>query len=173
MDNYYITGKLKLKNNCVDKSYLKVNQEPKMFQHELRSITQSVNEGIYKLYYFEDDKPRTIYRLFSKDDTGVLYIGMTEGPLYDRVCNLQKALVANWETDEGKPASSGHTQMGKKYYRIRKKINIDDLYIQITPDHYPKQAETNAIEDYVKKFVELPPLNGQYGSIDPEWSIFS
>lgn len=97
---------------------------------------------------------------------------MTEGSLFDRVANLQKALVFNSKTDLGKPASSGHTQMGKKYYRIRKKINIDDLYIKIFTDINPKQAETDAIEKYVNEFAELPPLNGQYGSFEPEWSMF-
>ena len=153
--------------------YLKVNQEPKTFQSELKSIPQSEEKGIYTLYYFEAGKPRIIHRLFSKDETGVLYIGMTEGPLFDRVCNLQKALVANWKTDAGKPASSGHTQMGKKYYRLRNKINIDDLYIKVFPDTHPKQGETDAIEKYVKQFAELPPLNGQYGSYEPDWKMFN
>ena len=152
--------------------YLKVNQEPKVFKEKLEALPQSANIGIYKLYYFKDGEPKTIYRLFSKDDTGVLYIGMTEESLFDRVANLQKALVFNSKTDFGKPASSGHTQMGKKYYRIRKKINIDDLYIKIFPDINPKQAETDAIEKYVNEFAELPPLNGQYGSFEPEWSMF-
>ena len=109
----------------MDNLYLKVNQEPNAFQSKLKSLTRSAEKGIYQLYYFENGLPRAIQRLFSEDKNGVLYIGMTEGPLFDRVSNLQKALVANWKTDAGKPASSGHTQMGKKYYRIRKKINID------------------------------------------------
>lgn len=60
-----------------------------------------------------------------------------------------------------------------KQYRIRNKINIDDLYIQITPGDNPKQAEKDAIYNYVKKFADLPPLNGQYSSFEPEWSMFS
>ncbi len=155
------------------KNYLKVNQDSKSFLIHLKSLSQSDNSGIYKLYYFEDGKPRTIQRLFAEDSDGILYIGMTEGLLLLRVGNLHKALVANSNIDEIKPASSGHTQIGKKYYRIRKKINVDDLYIQIFPHANPKQAETDAIEKYVNEFAELPPLNGQYGSYDPDWSIFS
>lgn len=157
----------------MNKFYLKVNQEPKVFQDKLKTLPQSALKGIYKLYYFEDGKPKTIQRLFSEDESGVIYVGMTEGTLFDRVSNLQKALVFNSKADLGKPASSGHTQMGKKYYRIRKKINIDELYIKIFPDANPKQAETGAIEKYVNEFAELPPLNGQYGSFEPDWSIFS
>tara|TARA_R110002051_G_scaffold218896_1_gene282749 strand:+ start:10728 stop:11201 length:474 start_codon:yes stop_codon:yes gene_type:complete len=152
--------------------YLKVNQEPKTFQLRLKSLPESDEMGIYRLYYFEDGKPKEIQRFVSKDQQGVLYIGMTDGPLLHRVGNLQKALVGNSKPALEKPASSGHTQMGKKYYRIRKKINIDDLYIKIFPDINPKQAETDAIEKYVNEFAELPPLNGQYGSFEPEWSMF-
>tara|TARA_R110000868_G_scaffold249024_3_gene505562 strand:- start:578 stop:721 length:144 start_codon:yes stop_codon:yes gene_type:complete len=46
------------------------------------------------------------------------------------------------------------------------------LYIKIFPDTNPKQAETDAIEKYVNEFAELPPLNGQYGSFEPNWSKF-
>tara|TARA_R110000744_G_scaffold355045_1_gene461497 strand:+ start:547 stop:1020 length:474 start_codon:yes stop_codon:yes gene_type:complete len=153
--------------------YLKVNQDFKTFQSELKLLLQSDEMGIYKLYYFEDDKPRMIHRLFCKDETGVLYIGMTEGTLLDRVGNLQKALIINSKAELSKPTSSGHTQMGRKYYRIRKKINIDDLYIKVFPDSHPKQAETDAIENYVNEFAELPPLNGQYGSFEPKWHLFN
>ncbi len=153
--------------------YLKVNQEPKEFQERLKSFPRSIEKGIYQLYYFENGLPRAIQRLFSEDKNGILYIGMTEGPLVERVCNLQKALIANCIADARKPSSSGHTQMGKKYYRIRTKIKIDELYIKIFPDTNPKQAETDAIEKYVNEFAELPPLNGQYGSYEPEWSMFS
>ncbi|PHQ59930.1 MAG: hypothetical protein COC08_08010 [Maribacter sp.] len=83
---------------------------------------------------------------------------------------LQRALLSNWKAKNDGPASSGHTQIGEKYYRIRKKINISDLRIQIFPDDKPKQAETDALESYVLNFAELPPLNGQYGSFYPKWS---
>ena len=154
------------------KNYLKVNQDSESFLVHLKALSQSDNSGIYKLYFFEDGKPRTIQRLFAEDTDGILYIGMTEGPLLRRVVNLQQALVTNSKKDQIKPASSGHTQMGKKYYRIRKKINIDNLFIEIFPEENPKQAETDAIENYVNKFAELPPLNGQYGSYDLVWSTF-
>ena len=157
----------------MDNCYLKVKQEPKTFQLELKSFPGSANKGIYKLYYFENEKPRTIYRLFSRDEKGVLYIGMTEGALLKRVGDLQQALIANSKKDDLEPAYSGHTQIGKKYYRIRKKINIDDLFIKIFPHANPKQVETDAIENYVNEFAELPPLNGQYGSFEPDWSMFS
>ena len=98
---------------------------------------------------------------------------MTEGDLFTRVANLQKALVINSQKDIEAPKSSGHTQMGKKYFRIRNKVKLDDLFIQIFAKQNPKQAETDALEDYVNKYAELPPLNGQYGSYEPVWSMFN
>lgn len=154
------------------KDYLKVNQEYSVFLECLRQFPQHDSKGVYKLYYHENGKPKTIKRLFSEDDSGLLYIGMTEGPLIDRVGNLQKALVSNWNAKENGPASSGHTQMGKRYYRIRKKVHIDNLYIEIIPVDDPRQTETDHLENYVSLFSELPPLNGQYGSYDPDWTIF-
>ncbi|WP_289060354.1 hypothetical protein [uncultured Zobellia sp.] len=156
----------------MQKTYLKVNQEPKTLQRALASLSGSDGPGIYKLYYFENGQPRKIQRLFGEDINGLLYVGMTEGTLINRVRDLQKALLSNSEKDMLGPASSGHTQMGKKYYRIRNKIDVDNLFIEIFPNQNPKQAETNDLEDYVNKFAELPPLNGQYGSYDPDWSKF-
>lgn len=155
------------------KNYLKVNQEYSVFLKSLRQFPQCDRKGVYKLFYQENGKPKTIKRLFSEDASGLLYIGMTEGPLIERVGNLQKALVSNWNAKEDGPASSGHTQMGKRYYRIRKKVHIDDLFIKIIPVDNPKQTESDYLEDYVSVFAELPPpLNGQYGSYDPDWGMF-
>lgn len=142
----------------MDDSYLKVDQEPKAFQSKLESFSNSQEKGIYKLYYFENGQPRTIPRLFNEDKNGILYIGMTEIPLVKRVSDLQKALFANSNPDESGPVFSGHTQMGRKYYRIRRKINIKDMFIQIFPDEFPKRAESKALEIYVSEFAELPPL---------------
>lgn len=158
----------------MDSPYLRVNQEPKFFQSELQRIKDSQRIGIYKLYYFENGHPRIIPRLFNNDKNGILYIGMTEVPLVKRVSNLQKALFDNSNEDASGPVYSGHTQMGRKYYRIRNKVNIQDLFIQIFPNDFPKKAESIELENYVSEFAELPPLNGQYGSFDPEdWAIFS
>lgn len=166
-------GTLSLNPIYMDDSYLNVNQSSEKFQKELKEVIGSSEKGIYKLYYFDNGDPRTIQRLFSKDIKGVLYVGMTNDSLMNRVGELQRALLSNWEAKNDGPASSGHTQIGKKYYRIRKKINIDDLRIQIFPDDNPKRAETDALESYVLNFAELPPLNGQYGSFEPEWSKLS
>ncbi|MAO15912.1 hypothetical protein [Flagellimonas oceanensis] len=151
---------------------LKVNQDINAFKSALHSIVESKKPGIYFLCYYTNGKPRAIQRLHGSDKNGVLYIGMTEGALFDRVSNLQHALLANSKLEMQKPASSGHTQMGLKYFRIRNKVPIDSLFIHILPDDSPKQAESEALENYVNAFAELPPLNGQYGSCTPNWSKY-
>lgn len=155
--------------------YFRVNQNPKDFKEELKAFGFHDKIGVYKLYYFKNSSPRSINRLIGKDTKGILYIGMTEVPFLTRVCNLQHALFGNSHKEAGNdgPSNSGHTQMGKKYYRIRHKVKIEDLFIGIFPNETPKNAESNALEKYVKEFGELPPLNGQYGSFDPDWKMFS
>jgi hypothetical protein len=152
--------------------YLQVNQEPKAFQSILEKLPQSDGGGIYKLYYFKDDKPRVVQRLFAEDTAGILYIGMTEGPLNKRVKDLQIALIKNSNHDLDEPESSGHTQMGLKFFRIRRHIDINNLFIKVFPEAYPKERESEQIDSYVRKYGELPPLNGQYGSIAPDWKSF-
>lgn len=55
---------------------------------------------------------------------------------------------------------------------MRKKSNMDDLYIQLSPGDKPNQANSYALENCVPYFAGLPPLNGQDGSNEPEWSMF-
>lgn len=101
--------------------YIKVNQSIVSFQNQLNKQPNILDCGIYKLFYFSDGKPKTIPRLYSEDITGTLYIRMTNGPLKIRVSNLQKALLLNSNAEKLKPVNSGHSQMGRKYFRIRKR----------------------------------------------------
>jgi hypothetical protein len=153
--------------------YLKINQDEKDFKISLKSHSNCKNPGIYYLFYIKEGLPHHIHRLNGIDKSGILYIGMTEGDLFTRVANLQKALVVNSKKDNKAPKSTGHTQMGKKFFRIRNMLKLDHIFVQIHSKQNPKQAETDALEDYVNKYAELPPLNGQYGSYEPDWTMFS
>lgn len=153
-------------------SYFKINQDPKDFYEFLKNWPSSPDKGIYQLYWLENKGPKTINRLYGQDKEGILYIGMTEGKLLKRVSDLQQALKSNSDKALVSPTSSGHTQMGMKYYRIRKKVLIQDLSIKIFPHEDPKSEESIRLDNYVKAFGELPPLNGQYGSVSPDWNRF-
>lgn len=96
-------------------TYLKVNQDFKKFQEQLKKSTGSSKGGIYRLYLFKNGNPSIIKRLFSQDSKGVLYIGMTEGTLLKRVCDLQKALVSNSNNEQDSPVSSGHAKQVKNF----------------------------------------------------------
>lgn len=151
---------------------IKVDQEPKDFERLLKEKSESAKSGIYQLQWFENGLPRTLTRLCGNDKNGIIYIGMTENSLLKRVCNLQKALLTNSKLSDTEPSTSGHTQMGFKYFRIRRKVKIGDLFIRIITCEEPKREESKKLDNYVKNFGELPPLNGQYGSVSPDWGQF-
>jgi len=153
-------------------SYFGVHQDPIEFHALLKDSPLSSQKGVYYLYWFRNGKPRALQRLCGIDKEGVLYIGMTDGPLLKRVCNLQQALISNADFSLESPCKSRHTQMGMKYYRIRKKVLIEDLHIQFFSVSQPKLEESIRLDNYVKAFGELPPLNGQYGSVSPKWETF-
>lgn len=142
------------------------------FSKLLQNSRLSSEKGVYQLHWLENGKPKTINRLCGQDKEGILYIGMTEGKLMKRVSDLQQALKSNSIISLDSPASSGHAQMGMKYFRIRKRIPIRDLSIRVVPHDEPKKEESERLDDYVKEFGELPPLNGQYGSVSPRWDTF-
>jgi len=128
--------------------------------------------GTYILHWYKGDKPRGISRLLGNDCEGILYIGETTGPLYDRVSLLETAIRNNSKEGQPKPAESGHAQIGKKFYRIRRHIKLTDLRIEVIRCiEDPKKDESKLLEEYVAEFGELPPFNGNYGS-EAYWSLF-
>jgi hypothetical protein len=128
--------------------------------------------GTYKLHWIVNNEPRKINRLNGHDSDGVLYIGMTEGALYNRVTSLATAIEANSDHSQPEPEESGHKTLAKKFFRIRKLVKIEDLYVEVFRcDKKPKEDESLHIENYIAEFGELPPLNGNYGS-HAHWELF-
>lgn len=129
--------------------------------------------GVYTLHIIENNgKPKLINRLINSDKNGILYIGMTEGSLMDRVFNLKNAIEINSKIALEKPKESKHMQVGMKFYRIRKKVDLDSLYVLLHPSKKAKELESIYLEKYVSIHGELPPMNGQYGSCNPDWEWF-
>lgn len=130
--------------------------------------------GAYTLHIIEEDGgPKSINRLIGSDKKGILYIGMTEGALMDRVFSLKNAIKINSEIGLKIPKESKHMQAGMKFFRIRKKVNIDSLYVMLhpSPKEKAKKLETDFLEKYVSIYGELPPMNGQYGHYE-RWDLF-
>ncbi len=140
-------------------------------KEKIRSIHRD-EAGTYILYWFKNDEPRKIGRLLDTDCEGVLYIGETDKTLYSRVTSLAVSIQSNSDEIQSEPKEMGHKTLSKKFFRIRKHIDVTDLYVEVnTCKISPKEDESKLIEDYVADFGELPPLNGNYGQ-HPHWDLF-
>lgn len=142
---------------------------------DLRDKIRSIyNEevGTYILHWFKNGKPRKICRLLDTDCDGVLYIGETEKTLYSRVTSLATAILSNSKKNQSEPVEKGHKAFSKKFFRIRKQIDVNDLYVEVINCKIsPKEDESKLIEEYVAEYGELPPLNGNYGQ-HAHWDLF-
>jgi len=123
--------------------------------------------GCYALILFKNENPKKICRLLGKDDNGILYIGKADS-LLERVTSLQQSVICNSEFSQEHPKEKGHKSLSKKFFRIRKSIDINDLKIKIwnNQEDIPEKLESYLLELYVRSYGELPPLNGQYGKYD-------
>lgn len=84
-----------------------------------------------------------------------------------RVKSLRDSVICNAAHDQTECVIKGHNALSQKFYRMRKHIDIESLYIRIF--QLPKNIEssyleTYLLEKYASQFGELPPLNGFYGS---------
>ncbi|NAS10603.1 hypothetical protein [Poritiphilus flavus] len=153
--------------------YIPIDQDKIEFKKEVKlKYPDCYEKGVYELYYFDGSNPRTISRLFGADDKGILYIGCTKKALLKRVSDLQKTIMENSKSEQKRPVVKGYKTLNKKFFRIRKKIDVNNLYVSLFQYDRPKYEESRRLENYVIQFGELPPLNGQYGSEDPDWTMF-
>lgn len=128
--------------------------------------------GTYKLFWYKKDRPRKINRLLDVDCDGILYIGKTDKTLSYRVGSLASAIKSNTKHDQVEPKEIGHKALAKKFFRIRKHIDINDLYVEVSKVFdTPLKDESRLLEKYIAEFGELPPMNGNYGS-EADWSIY-
>ncbi len=149
--------------------YFKI-QDPEL-KDKIRKL-YGEEKGTYSLHWFKDDGPREIGRLLGIDTDGVLYIGKTDTPLYNRVSSLRNSVLSNSAQIQSFPIEKGHKALSMKFFRIRKRIDIKDLYVKVFPaEANPLADESFLLEKYASKFGELPPLNGDYGSQE-HWDLF-
>lgn len=106
-----------------------------------------------------------INRLKGRDNKNILYIGKAD-VLTKRVKSLKRAIKNNCNDDRDEPKEIGHKSLSRKFFRIRKMVKADQLFIQVFPidASIPEVLESYLLESYVANYGELPPLNGQYGS---------
>ncbi|MFV0247928.1 MAG: hypothetical protein ACK5H1_03065 [Tenacibaculum sp.] len=102
-------------------------------------------KGCYFLILVKKDKPKPIQRVFGDIDTnGILYIGKGDN-LYKRVNSLQKSIISNSDYSQTKPKEKGHKALSRKFYRVRKKINIEALRIKIIENN---NLDAEKLESY-------------------------
>jgi len=156
----------------LDRKLIKLNIDGGDFKNLLKEKYQN-QKGVYTLHILEkNNTPKIIDRIFGKDNRGIIYIGMASN-LVNRVSDLQKAIMSNSDHSLTSPKIYGHAQSGKKFFRIRKRIAVDSLYVKVYISEDPKRNEAHMLENYVATYGELPPLNGNYGHYDPDdWEVF-
>jgi hypothetical protein len=119
-----------------------------------------VNPGCYILFNGDE-----ICRLGGVDNSGILYIGKANN-LKSRLNSLYKSILYNSDHSQTQANEQGHKALSRKFFRIRKRINIENLKFLSIPmeQNLALELESYLLESYVEKFAELPPLNGSYGS---------
>ncbi|MBS9461452.1 hypothetical protein KIM67_03455 [Flagellimonas sp. 389] len=125
------------------------------------------SKGCFGLIWCKDGMPRRVTRLKGKDENGILYIGKAD-VILDRVGSFQKTIFEVFYNRRSISINKGHQTFSKKFYRIKDTFDINDLKIKIwvSPFDDPEYVKSFLLEQYVTKFLELPPLNGQYGKFD-------
>ena len=110
--------------------------------------------GIYVLSCLDETGcTQKIHRLLGEDPEGVLYIGKASSFL-DRVIELKKSLSPLHES-RGHECGARH----KEHQGISAQFPYERLQIQLIAADDPRGAETKALQQYIEKFGELPPLN--------------
>lgn len=90
----------------------------------------------------------------------------------NRVKSLKRSIDLNLQKGLIKPKEGGHKMLSKRVFRIRRWLHIDQLVVSLYPTiESPSYDESFMIEEYVSKFGELPPLNGNHGVIE-FWKLF-
>jgi predicted GIY-YIG superfamily endonuclease len=108
--------------------------------------------GIYEVRWAIDGKPQPINRVDGVDDQGLLYIGVSLN-LQLRIKNFLRRIKG------GKaPHTAGHTYVAFNFERKFKSENLEIRWSLLSKEEL-KNAESKLLEEYVKKFLDKPPLN--------------
>lgn len=123
------------------------------FWHEINKAFDT-RGGVYVLSCTDvDGTPVTIGRLLAQDPNGVLYIGMAKCFL-ERVIELKKSLAPEY-LSQNHECGSRH----KSHKLIVERFPYERLQIELIGADDPRQAEQEALKNYLARFGELPPFN--------------
>ena len=110
--------------------------------------------GIYKIFLFDSAGPIKIQRYGGVDDSGLVYIGMSNKQ------GLQTRLK-NFEITFRMEKTRNHTAAIKlKTRKILSNLRNSTCYVSFEIHEEPKSIEKAFIASYVDRFGEKPLLNG-------------
>ncbi len=107
---------------------------------------------VYEVRWAINGKPQRINRLNGTDESGLLYIGVT--------ANLQSRIKNFWRRINGgkSPHTAGHTFVAYNFERKIKLEHLEVRWAKLSNEELDK-TEAALLEDYIKKFLDKPPLN--------------
>lgn len=111
--------------------------------------------GVYKIYFYKNNKPVPINRVLKKDNSGMIYIGCTSKQNFGK--RLNDFLLSM------KKVKTNNHPGGDK---ISRNISLNTFFsngvimFEINECQNPFEEENKLINDYFIEFGEKPPLNG-------------
>lgn len=118
--------------------------------------------GVYKIISNNNGMPRPVPRFLDDDEEGILYIGKADSFL-DRVIDLKKSIMLEYKGK--KHNCGGRYKRLCEISAIAEKFPPDTLHVLLFPHDSPKVLESEFLQEYERRFGEVPPLNA-LGSSD-------
>jgi hypothetical protein len=113
------------------------------------------DKGVYKIYFYLNNKPYPIPRVIKTDTSGLIYIGCTKKQ------NLEDRLK-NFLLSSSKLKTNNHSG-GNKIFKsevLKDFLSKGTLMFEVFVNNSPLEEERKSIMSYVNDFGEKPPLNG-------------
>jgi hypothetical protein len=119
------------------------------------NIQGLINRGVYKIYFYVNDKPFSVNRILKCDMSGLFYIGCTNKQNFEKRLN-------NFILSSEKVKTNNHSGGNKISINdnLKKLISTGKLMFEIIEFDNPLEEERKMIDQYFDEFGEKPPLNG-------------
>lgn len=143
-------------------SLLTVSLNEQMELISIHNVNNEIPENTIGVYHIigldKNGEVSKINRCLGNDDKGIIYIGKAVD-LQRRLTNFKKAIFPKWK-------SQGHIA-ARRYNKIplfQSKFPPERIAVRIEifgSDQAAKEAERNALDSYVLRYGDNPPLNRQ------------
>ena len=112
-------------------------------------------QGVYKIFFYKNEKPFPINRILKVDETGLIYIGCTKKQGFEKRLNDFILSMKNQKT-------INHPGGNKIFKNKSLKDFFSDgkIMFEVFECFNPLDEEFNLIINYISEYGEKPPLNG-------------